>query len=284
MADLITLARAKYNLAKDTAFTSAEDDTINALIDAITKAIHRFCKRTFDSNSYDELYRGDGQEKLILRNFPIISVARVAHNPTTVLEVTNTSSSNQRATVSVTSTGLTLVRVASGTVTTDSTITFAGNATIEDLKDAIGALGNGWSASIPSSDFNDLASADLRAIQGALNAKDVQAPLKLHIDELSDYEVDTDRGWLLRSCEWFGGPNYWRVLYTAGYSTVPEDIQEACAEWVAHLYFRASQNPSYQAESSAPSGGTASSIAFYPLNHMPGHVRELLLPYRKYRV
>src|SRR3712207_7777504 len=52
--------------------------------------------------------------------FPYTTLFRsVATNPAAVLGITNTSSSNQRATVQVTQDGLTFIRVASGAVTTD---------------------------------------------------------------------------------------------------------------------------------------------------------------------
>src|SRR5256714_4958793 len=112
MSDLITSARAKYSI-NQSSFTAAEDTTISALVTAVSKAVRSYCRRQFDSQSFDELYSGTGNEYLLLKEYPILSVARVAYNPRTVLTIKNTSSSNQRATVAVTSTGLTLVRVAS---------------------------------------------------------------------------------------------------------------------------------------------------------------------------
>src|SRR5262249_897620 len=110
MADLITTARAKYNLNNLTT-TAAEDTTLAAVVPACSRAIRRFCGREFDSQSFDELYHDSGHDRLLLKQFPILSIARVAYAPTTVLRVRNTSASNQRATVAVTSTGLTLTRV-----------------------------------------------------------------------------------------------------------------------------------------------------------------------------
>src|SRR5882762_5181021 len=128
MADLITTARAKYNLNNLTT-TAAEDTTLAALVTACSKAIKKFCGREFDSQSFDELYHDAGHDRLLLRQFPVISIARMAYAPTTVLRIKNTSSSNQRATASVTSTGLSLTRVASGITSTDTSVTWAGNAT-----------------------------------------------------------------------------------------------------------------------------------------------------------
>lgn len=255
MADLITSARAKYSI-NQSSFSSAEDTTIAALVTAISKAVKRYCRREFDSQSFDELYSGNGDFRLLLNQYPIISVSRVASGLKTVLTIRNTSGSNQRATVAVTSSGLTLVRVASGTASTDTSVTWAGNATVQAVANAVNALGNGWSATIPDSTYALWASSDLRAIQGALDAKNVDASLRLFAEDIDDYEVDSTHGWLLRGhrgiaweddiveyAGWDCGIDNFRVAYTAGYSTVPEDVQEACAQWVAALFWQTKENP-----------------------------------------
>src|ERR1041385_9173078 len=127
------------------------------------------------------------------------------------MRVTNTSGSNQRATIKVTSTGVELISVASGVPTT-STINFADQVTLSALATAITALGNCWSADVVESSHNLRASADLRALQGAFPAKDASAMLLLHTAELSEFGVDAERGMLTRDggeC-WHGGLHYWR--------------------------------------------------------------------------
>ena len=277
MPDLITRARAKYNLNNATT-TSDEDTTLDALIAACSKAIRRFCRREFDSQQFDEVYAGVGDRRLQLRQFPILSVARVACEPSAVLRITNNSATYQRATVAVTSTGLTLIRVASGVISTDTSITFAGNVTLSAVATAVNALGNGWSASVADSSFNNRASADLRSIQGAWNAKDVHAELKIHLSELSDYEVDDKRGWLLRSAGWQGAENAWRIIYTAGFTAVPEDVQEACAEWVATLFWQTKRDPGLVQEA------VPGVVSRTPTRAMPEMVRLLLQPYRDCKI
>lgn len=278
MADLINSARAKYAI-NQSSFSAGEDTTIAALVTAVSKAIKRYCRREFDSQNLDELYSGNGDFRLLLNQYPVISVSRVAAGPKTVLTIKNSSSSNQRATAAVTSSGLSLTRVVSGSSTTDTSVSFAGNPTIQAVANAVNALGNGWSASVPDSTYALWASADLRAIQGSLDAKNVDAPLRLFADDIDDYEVDTVRGWLLRGhrglgweedigayAGWDCGVDNFRVIYTAGYSTVPEDVQEACAQWVAALFWETKENP-----------------AVYP--DVPSAAIALILDhYRKHRV
>ncbi len=280
MADLITSAYAKRRI-NQSSFTSSEDTTISELIAAVSKAVRRYCRREFDSQSFDQLHGGSGDAKLILSEYPILSVGRVATSPTTVLTVRNTSGSNQRATVAVTSTGLTLTRVAAGTTTTDTSVTWASNATVQAVKTAVDALGNGWSASIPDSTYSLWASSDLRSPQGALSAKDRDAPLRIHAEDVEDFDVDSARGWLLRSDGWEEGVNNFRVVYTAGYSTVPEDVQQAAAEWVAALFWRGKRDP---AVASLLVPGMSAQTWPESSHGMPRVVTDLLAAHRRYLI
>jgi hypothetical protein len=283
MADLITLARAKYNIHRTT--TAAEDTTLTELIKACSSAIEKYCRRQFDSQEFDELYPGNPSQSLLLRHFPLTKVSRVAYDPTTVLTVKNTAAStNQRATVRVTATGLELIRVASGTVTTDTTVTWAGNATLNAVASAVTALGNGWLGQVKGS-YGSWRSADLRDFQGHLNALNIEAPLKIHLQELTEYDIDDKRGWLIRgsspafpgdNLSWSGGHNYWRVIYTAGWSTVPEDVQEACAEWVATLFWQTKRDPGSIMRRTADVTEQQGKIEAM----IPAYVRLLLRPYR----
>jgi hypothetical protein len=280
MLDLITRSRVLSNL-NDLSTTTAEDRTLDLLIRACSRAVQKYCRRDFALANYDELYSGSRDRNLLLRQYPVVAVDRVATCPTGVLRITNTSSVNQRAAVQVTSLGLTLVRVASGATTTDASITWASSATLSAVASAVTALGNGWSASVVNSTYSSWPSADLRPIQGALNVKDIQAELLLHVEELSDYGVDAERGILLHPSEWGAGVENYRVLYTAGYETVPEDVQEACAEWVAALFWQARRDPGVSQES-VP--GVVFRSVSLSVHGMPPQVKMLLAPYRKPRV
>jgi hypothetical protein len=274
MADLITSARALNNL-DNRATTSDEDATIAALITAVSRAIENNCWRTFSVTSYDEIYPGNDRPELVLRNYPLVSVERVAYGPMPVLRVINTSSSNQRATVKVTAVGVELIHVASGVATTDD-ILFSAQPTLTALAAAITALGNGWTGTVldPANDLR--ASADLRALQGAFAAMNVNADLKLHLSELSAFNVDAERGIL--TSDWLPGGASWRVIYSAGFSDIPEEVQEACAGWVAQLFWQTKRDPGLQTESIP---GTVSRV---PLRDMPTSTKLLLGPYRNWRV
>ncbi len=278
MPNLITRARALYNL-NNLAVSSDEETTLDALLAAVSRAIENYCWRTFAVTSYDELYPGNDRRELVLRNYPIVGIDRVAHAPAPVLRVTNTSTSQQRASVQVTATGLQLVRVASGVTTTD-TILFADQPTLSALATALTALGAGWSASVLDPADSLRASADLRALQGAFNARGVNADLRLHTSELTSFFVDAEQGCLARTdgSHWHGSLHHWRVLYRAGFSTIPDDVQEACAAWVAQLFWQTKRDPGLTSEAIP---GTTSRVV---LRDMPISARLLLGPYRNWRV
>jgi hypothetical protein len=302
--DLITLSRAYQNLQGVT----NQDALLGVLISAASDAIEKYCCRDFVSTAYDELYSGNGQRRLLLRQYPIISVQSVRYRPVTVLKITNTDATNVQARVTVTSSGLTLVRVKNGVKTTDTSVTFAGNATLTAVAAAVNALGNGWSAQVvgDATNYGSWPSSDLywppsfptfgggTSGQGALQCVAGSfAELKMHTYEMAGYQWDS-RGWLLRAIPytdpellhpedlvWPVGINNLRVQYTAGYSTVPEALQEACAEWVAAMYFQASRDPLLSNQ--LTSSGVASAWKGVP-GAPPDHIATLLAPYRRHTV
>jgi hypothetical protein len=302
--DLITLARAYQNLQG----VSSVDTLLQTLLTAASDAIQKWCRRDFVSTSYDELYSGNGQRELMLRQYPTISVESVRYRPVTVLKITNTDAANVQARVSVTSTGLKLVRVNAGTKTTDTSVTFAGNATLATCAVAVNALGHGWSAQVvgDSTNYGSWPAADLywppafpsfgggTTGQGALQCVAGSfAELKMHTYELAGYQWDS-RGWLLRAIPytdpelqhpedlvWPMGVNNLRIQYTAGYATIPEAVQEACAEWTAVLYYQCSRDPTLTNQ--LTTGGAASGWKTTP-GQPPDNVLTLLLPYRRHTI
>jgi hypothetical protein len=102
-------------------------------------------------------------------------------------------SRNDRNDAAVLGSGLTLTRVASGVVTTDTGCLFATYPTLLAVGNYINALGNGWSAYVPNNQYALWPSADLR-VAGALNcAKAVVAELKMHVIEVLDHQMDPGR-------------------------------------------------------------------------------------------
>jgi len=306
--DLITLARAYQALQG----VSGQDSLVSTLITAYSDAIEKYCRRCFYSRTFDELYNGDGDRRLLLRQYPVQSVQSVRYRQVTVLKIVNNDpSTNQQARVTVTSAGLTLFRMASGVSSTDTSVTWAGNVTLNAVAAAVNALGHGWNAQIVGDpgapgpgDYGLWPSADLYvqpsygdgvSSQGALGARNQYAELKMHTYELAGYQIDQRRGWLLRAIPytdpellhpedliWPVGVNNFRVQYTAGYTTIPEAVQEACARWVSYGYWECQRDPSLLHQ--VPASGTTSGWGTVASGKAspPQDVRALLAPYRRH--
>jgi hypothetical protein len=305
MADLITLARAKYDIPESQGNTTY-DNQISALITASSKLIQRYCRHDFVQASYDELYNGNGQRRLLLREYPLVSIESVRYRPVTVVKIINNDTvTNQQARVSVTSVGLTLVRVASGVKTTDTSITFAGSVSLQTVVNAVNALGNGWSAQVvgDASNYGSWPSADLycpngattgaNAGQGSLTAWGQFAELKMHTYELAGFQIHNASGWLLRAIPytdpellhpedliWPVGVNNLRVQYTAGYASVPDPVQTGCAQHVASL-FRQFGKSSFLSAETTPQYAYAIDLVDAAV---PPVVRMLLEPYRRQHI
>ena len=56
------------------------------------------------------------------------------------------------------------------------------------------------------------------------------AELRVHVRDVIDYELEPRIGVLRRPLGWPGGASAYRVVYSAGYAAMPDDVQEACAQ------------------------------------------------------
>jgi hypothetical protein len=274
-ADLITLAYAHDALrAGGVVLDAGQASQVPGLITAASKTIAREIDREFVSQTYDEILlplpsdAAAGERPLLrLTGAPVLSVASLRVDRRAVLTIRNTdATTNQRASVALTytgdpdkpwslvATGVTLSRTASG-VASAASVTFADNPTVAALADAINALGNGWTASAASG-YTLHPSADLTGAYGARGAFG-GVHLDLFATDVEDYTLDHQGGTieLGLSCvgtwgyDWPRRYNEVRAVYTAGYATIPEPIQQACAELVKAGLDRLTNDGTVQSES-----------------------------------
>jgi len=272
---LITLARAKRAFA---VAPTEYDTTLQELIYAVSAAIQAHCHRSFASATHDELYDGPGDFTMLLNQYPIIDVIRVSSLPSAVMTVQNADDgTNSRASVRVTSTGVTLLRAASG-VETENTVTFAEAVTLTALVDAIVALGSGWSAEV-SADYANSASADLLPM-GARSCLGGWVGIDAMTTELTVDGQDAFIGIVSVTEGFSAGRQNVRVKYTAGYATVPEDVQLACALAVADNFHRLERDGSLTSERL----GDYSWSAGVERRELSPDVRNILARYRDHVV
>jgi hypothetical protein len=298
--DLITLARAYNNIQGQTS-GGPYDGLISTLITACSDAIEKYCRRDFYSRFYDELFNGNGDRRLMLRQYPIQSIQSVRYRPVTVLKVINSNYAVVQARVQVTSTGLTLTSVTGGATTTTN-LAYSSYPTLAQMAAAINAISVDWSAQYvgDSDDYGGWTSSDMyvppsygqgTTSQGALSARQVFAEIKMHTYELAGYQFDP-RGWLLRAIPYTDpellhpedlifspGINNFRVQYTAGYTTIPESVQQACGMWVAMLFFQTQRDPQLHSQSLP---GSISQT--WDTGDPTQDIKNLLAPYRRHTV
>jgi hypothetical protein len=281
--DLISPQRATQNATLATLaapVTSGGNPAyLASLISAASDAVRKYCSRDFVLTAFSEYYTIGAQPPgvpFLLRNFPVIEITRVACANQCLL-VQNSGGANQRATVETTTTGVKLVTVSSG-ISTPTTLLYSTYVTIQAVATAINALGNGWGTSIWSGQTGSYAlwpSADLKPLQGAVSALNAGAYLEIY----DDYQSGTGAygwehssggpGWRLEpeTGELYmrirRGPLELRVDYTAGFTSVPQAVQEATVAVAQSLYQSSLANSAY---SSVKLGNTSVEIAkkFFP--------------------
>lgn len=254
LPDFITLLKAQTDLA---ASLPTDQSALPDVIAAASAAIRRYLARDISLASYDEFYDGLGFCSLILRQYPVNSILRLASSQV-LLTITNTDhATNQRALARLNITGdvdsgftvlgIALTRVASGVTTTDSTTLFATYTTLAAVAAHINGLGNGWAAAVTSGSapsYTLWASADLNAVQGNQNAFGSGAVFYDYCNDFSAWELNPRRGIvsLLPGNDGYdpvfammgttgtdggsfsGGFQSIRCQYTAGYIAIPADI------------------------------------------------------------
>jgi len=224
-----------------TSDVAAGDPTaiVDVIHDSVEDFVKYYCRRIFDSTTYSkEKYDGTGYNILHLKNYPVTALTRVAIGTSDVIRITNTSKYT-RASVSVTSTGIILSKDGSD----DSTILFANYATISLVVAAINAIGSGWSAEVTSSTYNSFASSELITKFGLNCIQNNYVNLKIPYEGAEDYfDVDENYGIVINNSRSFpkGKQNIF-VDYTAGYSTMPDDLQLAVKILVKFWYQRWSE-------------------------------------------
>lgn len=295
---LITFQRAQLN-QQLAAMAASNPAYLATLVDAASWYIRRACCRDFSQQGYIDYYDlGVPQGTPIrLRQFPIIEVTRVATDPEPVLQVQNTDNvTNQRATVETTSTGIVL-RIVASAVMTPTTLLYTAYPTIQAVANAINALGHGWSATIePGANVNYALypSADLCQSQGAMTALMGAVSLQAWIESLppmSGQQYSGGWGIGLGDFGFGGGWNYdaecgllyiaapagsqsCRVDYTAGYTTVPQPIQEAVTQTAVWLYQTGQANYAIESQRLGPFGQTIAQ-----LKDLPPAIKLLIRPY-----
>ncbi len=207
-------------------FCEADEETESTILNQIQEYsesyVKRYCHKDFESTDYSEYYDGNGGKSIFLDNYPITALTRVCVGRRYAIKIYNTSDYTS-ATVSVNSSGIVLTKDG----TSDSTVTFADYTTMNDVVGAINSIGSGWSASIYHSDYNSFDSSELVEMFGKSAIDSNYVYLEMPEEGIDDFEVFPNKGELYRENGWTEGFRNIFVKYTAGHTTMPEEIKLA---------------------------------------------------------
>ena len=312
--DLITAQYALAALAPMN-FQEYNHEVIPTYISAASSLIRRWCMdRDFFVNTYTEEQEVSLNGEIRLNQVPVNVITRIQGNPQTALTITNTSSSVQFAQVYFaytgqyggygtnlqTITGLTLSAVSNG-VPALQTITFSVGEIISTLASAITGLGGGWNAvadsALGSWPVTELIGAFTALPAGINSQSGTGAQLKVYAQDLNAYIRDQWSGIVWTGAEYAGlGPRWgpdWqqyegnrvtggtvRCTYSAGFTTIPPEIQQACAETVKVMIERMNRSTILQSERLGQYSYTLSNELYWAL---PQPVRQTIGSYRLIR-
>ena len=246
------------NLKAWMGITASTDDTVlESAIDRATARIESYVGRQILSRSYAEWRSGAGVDAIRLHQWPVSQVTGVWTGAYAALVVSSADATDLRASISVNqetgSNAVILTRTTSAGVTTTTTLSFATYSTTAALATAIGSTAG----------FACTLGKNIRSVQLRPRAAGdvVLATVTLFAaDTASEYTYDYDTGRLMIDQSWWA---YWPmdrgimpdavksvcVEYTAGYATVPDDIEQACIEIAAMMYRDRKRDSGLQSES-----------------------------------
>lgn len=248
--------------------------------DAAEDYVQRYCGKTFDTTSYTlEAYDGKGTQNLFLKNYPIITLTRLAIGRTEVISIYN-STTHTSISVSVTDTGITLSRDGS----TDATLAFADYTTMSTMVAAINAVGSNWSASILSSLYDSFLSSSLLPIYGQSTIDSNYVYLEMpYEDAEDDFKVFENQGRIYREAGFPKGTKNIFVTYSAGYSSVPEGLKLAVKVITQNIYSKWQGNywglTAYQTGDVMEKFGNTEKTGF-----LTPEIKSLLSMYRRIKV
>lgn len=303
---LINLLRATEIVPN---FPSADNAVMQDIVNAASDTVIRYCNRDFILATYDELYDGPGARNLLLNQYPVTQILRASSHNTNALGIHQGDTLCSRASWRLDGTTaspsvpnyLYLVSAKNGIETTitigpvtsasptvvingGSPTTIAQMRMLSDLATVINTYGGayGWQATALGV-FGTWPIADLRPPQGALEARWYgYAYLMMYSMNMFSMDYNPDIGEIVSAQGFdFGYRNY-RVIYQAGFSTVPNPIQQAVAALAVAVYQGRGQNPNLQSESLG--GYSYTNLAERTFHQLDLVSRYSLQLYRNHRI
>jgi len=259
---LSTLAQLKSHLG----ITASTDNTIlEGYIDHATAKIERWIGRQILVRNYSEWYGGNDVRSVKVKQYPINNVVGVYTGLTAALVIASTVSSDIRLTVSINTEplgtvasgalapGVTLTRTTSAGTTSISTLTFATYPDTTSLVAAINAI-TGYSATVTTAmrcaQLHPRAGGDIKMATVVLTGVNVSSEF-VYDSYLGIVTIRQDAFPTMaqHNARFPSGLQSTLIEYSAGYTTVPDDIHQACMVIAGTAYLSRKSDTSLQSES-----------------------------------
>ena len=247
--DLIkTGALSCLGAANEITLKVEDNFTIESLINRASDLVERYCGRRLLSRDYtNERYVGNGTKRLLLDNYPALSVSAVREGRESAFQVKQTSGASSA-----------YIEIADSRVrlTTDGTATeleFADYATITLLRAAIDAV-TGWECTAVSSAVGAMKSTDLLPNYGARYCLNEYVDVEVPDDYVQEYYLEggvdelRGNGVLYNPWGWARGIEY-HVSYVGGYSYTPYALEQAVLELIKYKHEAMQTSGLYKSES-----------------------------------
>lgn len=231
--DLVNISATNiYGESNEITLQAENNALLDLLIEGTLAGIEAYLNRNLFSQSYTErVFPGRDWGLITLQQPEVTSVDLFGLDAADAIDVSYTGS-DLTARVEVTDTAVVLR--SSGATTTTTTLDFDTYGDTGAMATAIGGT-SGWSATarvtVPTS----------RLVRhGSWNVKDNQFELQYWEDYDGEYEVDYPEGQIrIRIPEWGGVYSYrgmGLVQYTAGYSSLPKDLEQVVLTLIKSSY------------------------------------------------
>ena len=265
---LTSLANLKAYLG----VTGTTDDVIlEQCIDRATAIIESHCDRKLKSRTFYEFLMPEGDRTVRTEEHPIVSIDTIAFGSQTSFSISSdTASTDVVATVGFDGSTLRLYKVASNGTETTATLAASSYATTSALVTQINSSVSGWSATLTKNAYT-------RSLYrfGGRGVIDADAQLEFPRDNVSEYRVDFDTGRIHITADRFPGireddaranrfpagffPVF--VQYSAGFETVPDDLEQVALEVAGDIFRERLQDRTLQQESLGDYSYTQAAIA-----------------------
>jgi hypothetical protein len=241
------------------------DTILEQYIDHATAKIERWIGRQIKVRNYFEWYGGNDVRSVRVKQYPINNVVGVYTGLAAAMTIASTVSSDIRLTVSINTEplgtvasgalapGVTLTRTTTAGTTTTNTLTFATYPDTTSLVAAINAI-TGYSATVTTAmrcaQLHPRAGGDIKMATVVLTGVNVSSEF-VYDSYLGIVTIRQDAFPTMgqHNARFPSALQSTLIEYSAGYTTVPDDIHQACLVIAGTMYLSRKSDTSLQSES-----------------------------------